>query len=1299
MAETNGANGTPTLEENAFPALEPVTPEKPVEGVAASTNDDNETPEAPKELTAAEKLMQQHLAAEEPVEAEAKSKEPQAPAEAIIVPQKASAKQKSANASAHDLDLSSVEAFPTLGAPTKVAPVAMNWGAKMAAPPVNSSSGTPEFGVRAPAASFAGNAGQQTVELTPAQKRPISELRKPVNEIVKDIMKKTSTKIDLAKTSTGVSVFVVKGNEASRQRARREIYKELSLKASKTIQVPAVVRPHIIGKGGSRIQELERETLTHIRVPQQNSSEAQAPVGDYDDEIMIDVVVEGDEFGVASAIERIREIVGERTIVTTTRISDIPGELYPFIQGPNRKNLAEYETKVERVSVPDYFFSASSQPFSPPSGPIVITGEKSAVQEVRAAIEKRAEELKAQNYGHILVPIPAAKHRFFTDNDGYRINEVLEETGCTVIFPSSGKANSAIVYGPADQIGNCYTKTNAISQAYQYLGLDVCKAYPNAPGGAKLHARDITRYYIQRGEFESLEYELGVEIAPPSIEELYNPTTSCIIEIMTQSKEGLEAARSKIQAIYLQAKPFMVARLDVEPLHHRHIVKKDTLLEGLPVKILFPEDLDEPELVLVYEGGSTEPEEIGAILEKVKEEILAFSGEQVSIISKTINIPKENHAKIRGERDTTLNALNPSSVLVQFGIPKARPGKPTPTGDENTITVRGPQSNVEATIKNINNFLASENPEAIITESFEYPAQFSGNLIGVRGANINKLRDDLGVEINLKEGKGEIKGVRVAVDAARKKLTTQIKELEDKATVRLVIPQEFHSTIIGQKGESVRRLEARYDVRINFPRSSKADYTEEYDTWNKQQGPNEVVIKGGKKGVEEARVEIIALLKYEEAKSHTVEIPIAAKAVEFMFRNSAKEIKQLREESAARIDIPQRPEEGSEEQMVIKIRGTVEEVNEAEAILSKIVKDAEQTTVRKINVDKKYHRSLIGQGGKTLREIVVGAGGPDDRAALARMVRFPNQDSEGDEITVQGNATVVDKIIQAIEKIVTEKENQISINVEVAPEKHRKLIGREGSIRKELEAKFKVTIDIPNRNRPGQTVSSDIKITGAEEDVEKAKEHILELVKDPEGETIMVPRYLHHSISDIIRELYKRYRVNVNHNNEPRPPKPEDKRPQSNADLPLITDEVDSVPKYNWDVQENIHEIDNDEYPWVLSGSPENIAKAKADIESALEVAKKQTWIGYLDLPDPRKYRFVVGPGGAQIEKIRRETSCRINVPNKQQGSTAPPEGPIVIHGSKDDIEKAKGIILELINNDGSGGKGGDSDGDRRRQN
>lgn len=317
-----------------------------------------------------------------------------------------------------------------------------------------------------------------------------------------------------------------------------------------------------------------------------------------------------------------------------------------------------------------------------------------------------------------------------------------------------------------------------------------------------------------------------------------------------------------------------------------------------------------------------------------------------------------------------------------------------------------------------------------------------------------------------------------------------------------------------------------------------------------------------------------------------------------------------------------------------------------------------------------------------MREIVVGAGGPDDKAALARMVRFPHQDSETEEITVQGNADVVDKIIKTIEKIVSEKENQISITVDVAPEKHRKLIGREGSIRKEMEATFNVTIDIP-RHYPGQASSPGIKITGAEENVEKAKNDILERVKDEEGETIMVPRRLYHTITDggdFVRQLYKQYKVKVNHNNEPRPLKPEDQKRTANGNLPLITDEEETSQNYTWEIEEASQGEDGD-YPWVLVGAPEDVAQAKADVEAAVEAAEAaggQFYIGYLTLPDPSKYRYVVGHGGSQVNKIRRDTGCRITIPRNQSNGEA-----ITIYGSKEGLEEAKSIILGLVHQDG----------------
>ena len=114
------------------------------------------------------------------------------------------------------------------------------------------------------------------------------------------------------------------------------------------------------------------------------------------------------------------------------------------------------------------------------------------------------------------------------------------------------------------------------------------------------------------------------------------------------------------------------------------------------------------------------------------------------------------------------------------------------------------------------------------------------------------------------------------------------------------------------------------------------------------------------------------------------------------------------------------------------------------------------------------------------------------------MVRFPKQDSDETTIRVEGNKTVVEKVVASIEAFVNEKDNQSNEIIEVAPEKHRLLIGRGGETRRSLESQFKVSIDIPRATQlgPGR---SQVKLVGQASDVSKAKAHILELVKNQEG--------------------------------------------------------------------------------------------------------------------------------------------------------------------------------------------------------
>lgn len=243
--------------------------------------------------------------------------------------------------------------------------------------------------------------------------------------------------------------------------------------------------------------------------------------------------------------------------------------------------------------------------------------------------------------------------------------------------------------------------------------------------------------------------------------------------------------------------------------------------------------------------------------------------------------------------------------------------------------------------------------------------------------------------------------------------------------------------------------------------------------------------------------------------------------------------------------------------------------------------------------------------------------------------------------------------------------------IDVPTDKHRTLIGRGGEAKRQMEAKFEVSIDIP-RQGDGKT---GVKVTGRPEKVEAAKEHIQTLVKEQEGETVQVPRAMHHAISNngqFFRKMRNDWSVTVDHAGQSTPPKPEASRANGGS-LPLITDEADeAADAHSWTTVRNVSSEEGD-IPWVLRGSAENVERAKKAIQTALEQAGKQDTTGLLTLPDPRSYRFIIGPGGSKVKSIRGQSGCKITVPRENQGEA------IEIVGSEEGVEKAREMILEAV--------------------
>lgn len=301
-----------------------------------------------------------------------------------------------------------------------------------------------------------------------------------------------------------------------------------------------------------------------------------------------------------------------------------------------------------------------------------------------------------------------------------------------------------------------------------------------------------------------------------------------------------------------------------------------------------------------------------------------------------------------------------------------------------------------------------------------------------------------------------------------------------------------------------------------------------------------------------------------------------------------------------------------------------------------------------------------------------------------RMIRFPKTDAEGNNIRIEGQKAVVDQICAAIEALVQQQESQKNDIAEVNPDKHRLLIGRGGETRRQLEQQFNVSINIPRQTETGPQ-RSQVRIAGQPSDVEKAKAHILEITKDQEGETVNVPRRFHHSIADngqFFRRLRNDHKVTVDHGGQRPPPKPSAPAPgRANGGggaMPLITDDPSaSANTHSWESHDLHASTEDGEIPWVLSGpSPDAIAAARAKLDRALEEVDKQDTMGFLILPDPRVYRHVIGPGGGEINRIRKQTGTKIQVPRDQSKGEA-----IEITGAKEGVEEARDVILEIMRN------------------
>lgn len=281
---------------------------------------------------------------------------------------------------------------------------------------------------------------------------------------------------------------------------------------------------------------------------------------------------------------------------------------------------------------------------------------------------------------------------------------------------------------------------------------------------------------------------------------------------------------------------------------------------------------------------------------------------------------------------------------------------------------------MEEEIRNLLVQLDQEELERGYTTTFDFPQKYANQLIGKRGENINRLREEFDVDIQVdKNGQVEVKGPQAKAERCKSHIITFGKKLEDEVFYNLKVDPKYHRDLIGPKGASVRKLEDRYGVHVQFPTSKNvADDQSVADDASQVGGPkrgrnqpsDEIWIRGPRRGADDARADVLELVQFVKDQSHNTTVSVAKKQLPSLMGKGGSAISALRFDTGAQIDVPSSQETADADRVDIKIRGSKTQVEKAKAALEERAKTFDEIVCRSIDVDKKFHQTLIGTGGK-----------------------------------------------------------------------------------------------------------------------------------------------------------------------------------------------------------------------------------------------------------------------------------------------------------------------------------------------
>lgn len=764
------------------------------------------------------------------------------------------------------------------------------------------------------------------------------------------------------------------------------------------IKVDQKFHKHIIGKSGSNISKIKKETGASIKIP-----------NDEDNSNIIRI--EGDPAGVAKAKEQLLEMA-DRMENEKSRDVIIEHRFHRQMIGTKGENIREIRDKFNQVQItfPDPGKKSDIVTLRGPkndvdkthkflqnlakelvennhqaqvhifkdfhkniigkggitikkireetdtkidlpsensdSDIITITGKKANVEKAQAKIEAIQKELG--NIKEASIDIPQKLHNSLIGAKGKFIRSVMEECGGVMIrFPSEGsKSDKVIIRGPAADVENAkQTLMDLANEKKENSYSEEIKA------NAQYH-----KFLIGKGgsTIKKLRDSTGVRVIFPSPNDADQET----ITIMGK-EDGVKEARKVLEAQVKELDNIVEGEITVDPKHHKHFVaRRGEVLRQIAedfggVIVSFPRSGVTSSKVTIK--GSKD------CVEAAKKKILDIVEDLESQVTMECIISQSDHRTVMGS-----GGLNVREITKNFNVGIKFPDKPAPpaqngaaepvvNGDAaaeeepssepkkcDIIIITGKAENCEGAKQALLDLVP-------VQEEVEVPFEFHKFLIGQRGKDVRKLMQDHDVNISIPPAEQASNGVKVRgppgnVARAKAAIMDRLKQLEDEKEDRELksfqviaeVDEKYHPKIIGRKGALITQIRKKHDVNIQFPEKGG-------------ENSNQISISGYEANANAARDEILGIVQ-EIEDMYTEDVSIDARIHPRIIGARGRGINRLMEDYQVDVRFPR---SGDPDPNLVTISGAEDNVLDCKDYLLNLEEEFLQDFV-----DQEYIRSL-----------------------------------------------------------------------------------------------------------------------------------------------------------------------------------------------------------------------------------------------------------------------------------------------------------------------------------------------------